>query len=557
MKLSIAMIVKNEEKNLERTLIPLKKLQDYIDAEIIIVDTGSTDNSVDIAKKYTDKIYFHKWNSDFGSMRNLSIRYCTGDWILIVDADEELYDIEELANLINSKILKKYYSAFIKIVDFSQSIQNSVSSGAISPLLRLFKKNTVKYEGIIHEQPICSEPTLDSQIRFIHYGYDNNNYELMEHKFQRNIKLLFKELDEKPNSIYVYFQIATSYLMHKDLQKALKYIEIAYKKASKKGLCNYIYVIDKYCLILYTLKSYDTLIYKAKEGIKYCDKFIDFYFYLGEAYNNLNQYDKAIQPYEMYLDLYKNPNKNDILAEFSISIFTIEYKNAVIYHLGLCYYQNKFYEKALSLILTIDDNNFMHDKITIICKIIEDGGLWNKFYILNNFIDIHNYDEILIFLHNNVFMENLIMINSQEIDGFLKEMLDIVIYFKNNGNINYKHLEKIKRIISRNKKLYSIYVYYVLKFDINEFDFFINYGKKELKNILSKLIFTYYDFGSYLENKLNNFKEYNTISVIKHNIIMEALLNSRKLQIDKRRILFLDFLADKFYSIVKLYKFEY
>ncbi len=244
------------------------------------------------------------------------------------------------------------------------------------------------------------------------------------------------------------------------------------KKLVKKGLCNYIYVIDKYCLILYTLKSYDTLIYKAKEGIKYCDKFIDFYFYLGEAYNNLSQYDKAIQPYEMYLDLYKDPNKNDILSEYSISIFTIEYKNAVIYHLGLCYYQSKFYEKALSLILTIDDNNFMHDKITIICKIIEDGGLWNKFYILNNFIDRHNYDEILIFLHNNVFMENLIMINSQEIDGFLKEMLDIVIYFKNNGNINYKHLEKIKRIISRNKKLYSIYVYYVLKFDINEFDFF-------------------------------------------------------------------------------------
>lgn len=71
--------------------------------------------------------------------------------------------------------------------------------------------------------------------------------------------------------------------------------------------------------------------------------------------------------------------------------------------------------------------------------------------------------------------------------------------------------------------------------------FFINYGKKELKNILSKLIFTYYDFGSYLENKLNNFKEYNTISVIKHNIIVEALLNSRKLPIDKRKMLFFRF----------------
>ncbi len=64
MKLSIAMIVKNEEKNLERTLIPLKKLKEYIDVEIVIVDTGSTDNTIKIAKKYTDKVYLHIWNND-------------------------------------------------------------------------------------------------------------------------------------------------------------------------------------------------------------------------------------------------------------------------------------------------------------------------------------------------------------------------------------------------------------------------------------------------------------------------------------------------------------
>ncbi len=73
-------------------------------------------------------------------MRNISINYCSGDWVLVVDADEELYDVKELADLINNKKFNKYNSAFIKIIDFSKSKENSIINGSISPILRLFKK---------------------------------------------------------------------------------------------------------------------------------------------------------------------------------------------------------------------------------------------------------------------------------------------------------------------------------------------------------------------------------------------------------------------------------
>ncbi|MDU7253776.1 MAG: glycosyltransferase family 2 protein, partial [Clostridium sp.] len=215
MKLSIAMIVKNEEKYIENTLKPLKKLQKYIDSEIVIVDTGSTDNTVEIAKQYTDNIYFHKWNNNFGDMRNISINYCTGDWILVVDADEVLYDVEELAKLIRNKKINKSNGAFVKIVNFNKDVKNSISNGAISPLLRIFKKGTVKYEGIVHEQPRFTNPIMETNIRFIHYGYDNNNYKLMEYKFKRNLNLLMEELKKDEDNIYVIFQIAVSYSMHK------------------------------------------------------------------------------------------------------------------------------------------------------------------------------------------------------------------------------------------------------------------------------------------------------------------------------------------------------
>lgn len=90
--ISLCMIVKNEEKVLSKCL---ESVQGIVD-EIIIVDTGSTDKTLDVAKKYTDKIYYFDWISDFSAARNESLKYANSDYILILDADEYL---EEGVNL--------------------------------------------------------------------------------------------------------------------------------------------------------------------------------------------------------------------------------------------------------------------------------------------------------------------------------------------------------------------------------------------------------------------------------------------------------------------------
>ncbi len=73
-------------------------------------------------------------------MRNISIDYCTGDWILVLDADEALYDIKDLGELFNRNIIHKYNSAFIKIVNFNKNIENSINNENIAPLLRILKE---------------------------------------------------------------------------------------------------------------------------------------------------------------------------------------------------------------------------------------------------------------------------------------------------------------------------------------------------------------------------------------------------------------------------------
>src|SRR5690606_13872478 len=113
-KLSICMMVKNEEKNLPKCLESLQSLLSYSDVELIIIDTGSDDHTVDIAKKYTDKVYYHEWNNNFSDMRNISISYAKGEWIFIIDADEVLMNGEDLNNLLREPSINPFNTINIR-----------------------------------------------------------------------------------------------------------------------------------------------------------------------------------------------------------------------------------------------------------------------------------------------------------------------------------------------------------------------------------------------------------------------------------------------------------
>ncbi|MCM1992621.1 glycosyltransferase [Oceanirhabdus seepicola] len=553
MKLSIAMIVRNEEKYIENTLKPLRQLENYIDTEIIIVDTGSTDKTVEIAKKYTDKIYFHQWNDNFGDMRNKSINYCTGDWIMVVDADEVLYDVEELGDLLKSKRFIQHNSALIKIINFNKSIENSIKNGYISPLLRLFKKDTVKYEGVVHEQPQIKHPIIDTNIRFVHYGYNSSDYELMEYKFQRNIKLLLEELKTEPDNIYINFQIAVSYDMHNDLNEALKYIEISYNKA-KGQLDNFIYVLDKYCFILYKLKEYSSLIPKIKQGIKYRKDFLDFYFYLGEAYYNLGKKDDAIKAYKKYLYYFNKLKENLLTPCTTLSILTRGHKDNVLYNLALCYYKNKCYQNALATIMKVENKDLLKDKTFFILKIIVEGKLWNEIGKIDDFVDKLNYETILTYIHKEVSLKDLEILSKMDLNKELREIIFLVYSFRKNGKLEPDSIIIIKDRILQSKIPYFTYVYYLLKHDIiEESRFFVSYGKSKFENILLSLCREYFDFNGILLEALKKIKPDNFTNVIIRIIMQKTLLLSGKLPLDKRKELFLTYIAESYYSILKTY----
>ena len=190
------MIVKNEARCLARCLRSVRAVVD----EIVVADTGSTDDTVKIATQFGAKTPHFDWINDFAAARNFALEHATGDWILVLDADE--HASERLAAEIKEFIKGPKQIGRLKIVsDFRHGGQTLQSSTFVS---RLFPHGA-KFEGRIHEQIASSLPRVNLRGELWHDGY------LETKKSERNIALLQAELAREPHSAYLQFQLALEF----------------------------------------------------------------------------------------------------------------------------------------------------------------------------------------------------------------------------------------------------------------------------------------------------------------------------------------------------------
>ncbi|HCV98844.1 MAG TPA: hypothetical protein DGJ56_06060 [Verrucomicrobiales bacterium] len=197
-KLSICLIVKNEENNIGRCLSSLSQVTNK---EIIIVDTGSTDRTKIIANQYQAKIIDYKWNNDFSEARNIAMEYARGDWVLILDADEELAP-NSYQNL-KTDIMKP------NIIGYRLPLENVGSPlHGVNYVPRLFRNAPGLYFiGKIHETIYASLIVAGEQwnmkqgmgnTRILHYGYQPDQIKIKD-KIKRNLELYEDALTELPD----------------------------------------------------------------------------------------------------------------------------------------------------------------------------------------------------------------------------------------------------------------------------------------------------------------------------------------------------------------------
>lgn len=306
--LSVCMIVKNEESVIKRCLDSIKDIAD----EIIIVDTGSTDRTIEIAESFGAKIIRHEWKDDFSEARNVCLQNAASDWILTLDADEFI----ERKDLINIKRIMEFenFDAFrLTLFNYSNNendvgwMRLSEKRGGYSGYLpieiaRLFRNNKkYRYEGAVHEtieNSIMKNKGRISSIDIpIHHfgGFD----ETLKEKQLKYLEYSKKRIEKNPDDAKAYCDIAViSFKFLGNIEEAIKNLSKAIE-VDKKYIRSYIILGEIYVY----LKKYGDAASCYEKIIKIDNKNSDAYFNLGQIYFELKKYKEACEFYKMALEL--------------------------------------------------------------------------------------------------------------------------------------------------------------------------------------------------------------------------------------------------------------
>ena len=233
--ISLCMIVKNEERFLEECLESVKHFVD----EINIVDTGSTDRTLEIARKYTDRIEHREWRNDFAWARNESLNMATKRWVLVLDADEELTadSGSTLAALAN--VPADVEPVYIRI---SNLVDDESGAGKMTHLLPRIYPNTprIRYHGVIHENIGRVDANVEmggvlSPIRIIHKGYMASIIAGRK-KSERNLPLLAKAVEENAEHSFAWFNYGMSAIGAEEIDRGVAAFEKMFEIDERTGI---------------------------------------------------------------------------------------------------------------------------------------------------------------------------------------------------------------------------------------------------------------------------------------------------------------------------------
>jgi glycosyltransferase involved in cell wall biosynthesis/cytochrome c-type biogenesis protein CcmH/NrfG len=315
--ISCCMIVKDEEAFLDQCLASVKP---YVD-EIVIVDTGSTDSTVEIARKYTDHVFSHPWEGSFSKARNQAIAYASCDWIFIIDADEELVEGsgEKLREAVGNA-----GEADAILVNTISSYSNGTKRARHNSE-RLFRNNgMIHYEGIVHNRVEGARSVKSSRIEIMHYGYDVAEKKAHE-KFLRTSELLKKQIEENPDNPMPHHYLGTSYLsrgMNEEAaRESVTAIELAEKNNDQHPL--YIWTYHNAAIAFFRLGNLDKAKNLSLRGIQKYPEHLDSYYTLTMVAGEREQWRDVLSYGSKYLELLdffeKNPDKAGLVINSSLS----------------------------------------------------------------------------------------------------------------------------------------------------------------------------------------------------------------------------------------------
>lgn len=302
MSLSLAMIVLNVEKTIRKCLDSFSQCVD----EIVIVDTGSTDNTLEIIKEYTDKIYHFKWVDDFSAARNFSFEKCTGDFIMWVDGDDYILpeDIKKIKSL-------DFSDKETIICDYAYAHDEYGAVSMVVPRERIVKRSlNPQWQEPIHEYLPIKGSTYISGI-MTHHNKQHGTSE-------RNLSILEKIVEKNPSEARNLYYLGKEYMDFGKTNEAIDYL-------SRFVKCPWAFYEDvsqayhKLALCYLTLGNDTEFKINIFKALEIEDGWAEPFYHMGLYYLNKQQWYKAIQWFEICTHLIRNKN---LLSSYQPEYYT-------------------------------------------------------------------------------------------------------------------------------------------------------------------------------------------------------------------------------------------
>jgi hypothetical protein len=218
-RLALVMIARDEARSIARCL---DSARPWVD-DMVVLDTGSTDNTVELARACGARVHHFAWVDDFAAARNAALSHSDADWNLILDADEW---IEGGAECLSREIQGQ--APFIGVAAIRSSFQTGgASASAMSPISRLLPRST-RYSGRIHEQPQSDLPRRRIELVIGHDGYLPD---LLEKKRGRNAALLALELADDPESAFIHYHLGKDHEVYQRYAQACRHYQYAWGRS--------------------------------------------------------------------------------------------------------------------------------------------------------------------------------------------------------------------------------------------------------------------------------------------------------------------------------------
>lgn len=306
MRISACYIVKNEEGNIERSISAIKGQVD----EIAVVDTGSTDRTVAAAARFGIRIYHYEWNDDFSAARNYALSKVTGDWVLLLDADE-YFTADTAGNM--RAVINKYNRLGCNGLLLKMDNIDAASGELLDSFYQLRivrRRDGLLYQGRIHEELLLNGKPLgdlrrvpSGMLRIVHTGYSRR---ISKSKAVRNLQILHAEIADGRAEQELYRYLCDCYDGLGDQEKSLKYAWLDVRQGRRA--VSYGSQCHRKLLMYYAGQSGMDAVYRRLEvaamTVKDFPEVPDFHAEYGECLAQFYRYQEAAEELQQALSLY-------------------------------------------------------------------------------------------------------------------------------------------------------------------------------------------------------------------------------------------------------------